>query len=295
MKTAPCPSPALSARIDPPCSSTRLLQIDKPSPSPDRSWRIAESACQNRSKTYGSCAGSMPAPVSATCSRTRGPSFDSRTCTRPPRGVNLTAFDTRFETICCTRAGSASTMPAAPSRDITKSTPLACAMGFEVSTPASTMGARSIGRGLMRSLPLTMRDTSSRSSMSWPCSCALRSMVSSARCCIVASSFPDFARRTQPVIALSGERNSCDTTARNWSLAAVATSAARRASTSATSSSLRRTIVIAQQWFSGMPSLSASRTALTSTGTSLPAAVRRIRCTSSARPCSFSSGKKCVL
>ena len=50
----------------------------------------------------------MPAPVSLTDDLDlRSPARDSRSRRVPPSGVNLIAFDSRFQTICCSRSGSA--------------------------------------------------------------------------------------------------------------------------------------------------------------------------------------------
>ncbi len=53
-----------------------------------------------------------------------------------------------------------------------------------------------------RSLPVTMRDTSSRSSMSCDCDFALRSMVSSARPAVPSGRLPPRSSRAQPRMAV---------------------------------------------------------------------------------------------
>ena len=58
----------------------------------------------------------MPWPVSLTTSSTRESTRCERTCTRPPRGVNLTAFDSRFHTTCCSRSGIARDRRRSPRR-----------------------------------------------------------------------------------------------------------------------------------------------------------------------------------
>ncbi len=277
MNTAPCPSPALRTPMLPPCSSIRFLQIARPRPRPECPRCAALSACQKWLKTNGSCASAMPAPVSATSMRTRDSARVSVTCTWPPRGVNFSALDSRFHTTCCTRAASALTTPASLSSASARPMCLACAAGSALSSAACTSGASWIGRGWMRILPLTMRDTSIRSSIRLACSSALRSIVSSARSRVAGGGLPVRATRTQPVMALNGERSSCETTARNSSLAAVAASATLRASTSAASSSLRRHSVISVQWFSGCSPSPVTRNALTIAGTSWPAASRSSR------------------
>lgn len=68
MNVEPSPSPSLMARTVPPCISTRWRTIASPSPSPPVCREWLESACLNRSNTYGRNAGAIPAPVSLTSS-----------------------------------------------------------------------------------------------------------------------------------------------------------------------------------------------------------------------------------
>ena len=84
---------------------------------------------------------------------------------------------------------------------------------------------RAASRGA--SLPLTMRETSSRSSISCACERAARSIDSSARvrCAVVEPS--GLSRCVQPMIAFIGVRSSCERFARNSSLSRVASSAWR--------------------------------------------------------------------
>ena len=82
-----------------------------------------------------------------------------------------------------------------------------------------------------------MRDTSSMSSISSACARALRSMVSSAFCSLSGDKVSARSMCVHPTIALSGVRSSCDSVARNSSLARLAASAASRASRSFTASS----------------------------------------------------------
>ena len=77
----------------------------------------------------------------------------SRTCTRPPFGVNFTAFDSRFQTTCCRRSGSPETGPTRGSRIVCMRTPLASAAGCTVATALSTIRGRSTGCTSSRILP----------------------------------------------------------------------------------------------------------------------------------------------
>ena len=67
MKVAPRPG-ALSTRIAPPISSASARLIASPSPAPAARRVDDPSTWKNRSKMRSCCAGSMPAPVSATTS-----------------------------------------------------------------------------------------------------------------------------------------------------------------------------------------------------------------------------------
>ena len=72
-----------------------------------------------------------------------------------------------------------------------------------------------------RSFPEMIRETSSRSSISFAWRRVLRSMASSARSGRASSSGPSAAGSTHVRIALSGERSSCESVARNSSFVAV--------------------------------------------------------------------------
>ncbi len=52
----------------------------------------------------------MPMPVSVTTIEQLRSSAVSSTPTVPPESVNLTAFDNRFQTTCCSRSRSPETM-----------------------------------------------------------------------------------------------------------------------------------------------------------------------------------------
>ena len=71
----------------------------------------------------------MPAPVSltviSTCESTRA----RRNWTFPPRGVNLIAFDSRFQTICWRRSASPITAAATGSKMLSMRIPFASAAG----------------------------------------------------------------------------------------------------------------------------------------------------------------------
>src|SRR5215475_6595027 len=60
----------------------------------------------------------MPLPVSLTAMQMYGSTRSSRASTRPPRGVNLTALESRFQTTCCKRAGSPVIWPISEGRSV---------------------------------------------------------------------------------------------------------------------------------------------------------------------------------
>ena len=104
------PSPSLAAEIEPPCNSTRLRAIARPSPSPPARRAAVTSPCSKASKMRaradpGGCRG----PVSVTTTRMRpGVGFSVRSVTRPPDGVNFAEFLRRFQKTCWSRAPSPS-------------------------------------------------------------------------------------------------------------------------------------------------------------------------------------------
>ena len=82
------------------------------------------------------------------------------------------------------------TSTAAGSSVVSNVSDLASAAARTASTAVSTAGASRVGVSSTRSLPATMREMSSRSSMSCDCARVLRSMVSSARAVVAALSCP---------------------------------------------------------------------------------------------------------
>ena len=162
------PRPSLSARTSPPCISTRCRTIDKPEAEPAvrASASTRRPGGTSRTRSAGTPA-SMPMPVSLTVSSSIvavARAGGRRRC--PPRGVNLTAFESRFQITCCSRSGSPTSAATHGSNwplDGARRAPRRPA----ASTPSrsSTSATRSSGLMSSRSLPLTMRDTSSRSSI----------------------------------------------------------------------------------------------------------------------------------
>ncbi len=227
VNVAPFPSPSLVALTVPPWSSTRCRTIARPNPMPP-CWRLVFwSACLKRSKTCGRKSGEIPCPVSLTtisrCELIRSDLI----CTRPPRGVNLIAFDSKFQTTCWSLTGSPGIEIAPVSITFWTRTPFASAAGLTASTAASMNVFGSDGRTSMRNLPVMIRETSSRSSTSCACALALRSIVSRAFAVCSSESWPRRSIRAHPRIALNGVRSSCEMVARNSSFSTLDSSAWR--------------------------------------------------------------------
>ena len=103
-----------------------------------------------------------------------------RTVTRPSRGVNLIAFDSRFQTICCSRSASPLISSDAAAISYSSPTPFASAVGRTAARAASTTAPIRTDRKVRLILPRMIRETSRMSSISAVCRCTLRSIVSSA-------------------------------------------------------------------------------------------------------------------
>ena len=85
----------------------------------------AESARRCAAGNPARCRCPLSLTTISTCEFTRS----SRTCTTPSFGVNFTAFETRFQTICCRRSGSPEIGAARGSRIVCTRIRLASAAG----------------------------------------------------------------------------------------------------------------------------------------------------------------------
>src|SRR6266478_3915996 len=94
----PAPT-SLVTRIVPPCSPMNFRQRASPSPVPSCFAALAPT-CLNSSNTASRSSGAMPTPVSLTDTSTAPLSSAAPTSIRPPSGVNLIAFDSRFKSTC---------------------------------------------------------------------------------------------------------------------------------------------------------------------------------------------------
>ena len=158
---------------------------------------------------------------------------------RPPGRVNFTEFDSRFQTICCSRAGSPDSVPTPGSMRFSSVMPRATIAGRSDSTMESMSGIRSTGWTSSRRRPEPMSATFSRALMSLACALALASICASARCTVARSASPCCRVCVQPSIAFRGVRSSCDRVARKSSLARLAASACVRNACSRCNSSTR--------------------------------------------------------
>ena len=180
-----------------------------PSPSPPpRARAKGWPACRKRSKSRGKNPASIPRPSSSTTSSARRRSSLVEILMWPPGSQNLTELLSRFITTCCKRTASPQTSLALSASSRLTRTSFSCAAGVVASTAASITLRRSSGDSSSLSLPLMMRDTSSRSSISRACRLALRRIVSMARPCSAGASVPAWTMCAQPVIAFNGLRSS---------------------------------------------------------------------------------------
>ena len=152
------------------------------------------------------------------------------TTTVPPRGVNLMALASRCQTICRSRVASPNTDTSSSGNFVLTTTPFACADETTAAAASRVASSTDTHRDSSRSLPVSALDTSSRSVVSCAWSRTLRSIDSSPRTVVAESSFPVRSKFTQPRIALSGVRNSCEIVARNSSFIRLAASLSCRAS-----------------------------------------------------------------
>ena len=141
---------------------------------------IEPSAWRKRSKITGSISGAMPSPWSTKRISTSSPAQRIVTSIALSLGENLIALTSRFVNTCCSRDGSPHTMTLSGGNARLIVTRRALACGSTASIADSRIIDGNVLSRSMRSWPVMIRDTSSRSLISWFCSRALRSIVSSA-------------------------------------------------------------------------------------------------------------------
>ena len=230
VKRLPAPT-SLVAVTRPPCSSTSWRTSDRPSPRPP--WRRLdeESAWRKRSNICGrKSARDAPPGVLHVERQDFAAPGRSRRVTRPPASVNFTAFESRFQMICCTRSASPIIQGAATSKCFLSSTPRAAAAGATTSIAASAI-AREIDRlqlepQLAAHDPRHVEHVVDQAGLGD--GVAIDDLAAPASS-IAGSTWRPSRILVQPSTALSGVRISCDSVARNSSLTRTASSATARA------------------------------------------------------------------
>ena len=182
----------------------------------------------------------MPMPVSATLISTCEFTRSSTTCTLPPLGVNLIAFDSRFQTTCCRRSGRRRSGRPAGRGTVASRMSFASADGRTVSIAASMNDARvdrlDVEAHLARGDPAHVEQVVDELGLH------ARVALDGLEAASVVRRGPSAPRRRtcdQPRIALSGVRSSCESVARNSSFISLMRSASVRAARSLSSSASR--------------------------------------------------------
>ena len=152
----------------------------------------------------------MPTPLSEIVTRICESTRSIRASTRPPAGVNLTAFESRFQNTWRSRSASPFIRGGSPDTVRSSVISLASAAGRTVSIASRRIREITTGCRRRRSRPVMTRDTSRTSEISCACDCALRATISSTFGMRAASTRRSRSSDTQPRMALSGVRSSCD-------------------------------------------------------------------------------------
>ena len=180
---APLPAPALSARTVPPCRSTMWRTMARPRPRPPNSPRrravLLREAIEDvrQELRLDSAALVAHAHRRAAVDRRQG----DRHAPALRAELDGVGQEVRDDLEHAHRIGARRSR--FPARRRRRSAPPWSARARSRSrAPPARPRARSTSSGAIVSLPATMRETSSRSSMSWICSRVLRSMVSPMRC-----------------------------------------------------------------------------------------------------------------
>ena len=158
---------------------------------------------------------------------------------RPLGGVNFTLFLIKFQKTCCKRAESPSTNGCIARRRNCISRCLAPISSWQISYARWRISCTQVVSKLNCNLPLAMRVTSSKSSIKRASNSTLRRITSRAS---RVSGESGMVVSSSPTIAITGEsglRNSCESSARNWSFAAFAPINSWRSLTSRVLSSTR--------------------------------------------------------
>src|SRR5262245_10956468 len=238
LKVAPLPGFDV-AEMAPPCNSTKLLAIARPSPVPPTAWVSPLWARQKRSKTCSSSSGSRPGPLSVTPNSTWRPTLPAVSRTLAPSGAYSLALVSRFESTCPIRSGSACTSGRSFST-LTVSLCFFSSNSGRIWRPMRWASGRTgVGSGSTWSLPASLRARSSRSLIIF-CSCpALSAMISAA------SSWREFrvfgcavSISAKPLTTVTGVRSSCETVSTKSSFIRSTRSRSRASRSSALAISL---------------------------------------------------------
>ena len=180
----------------------------------------------------------MPWPSSRTSTRTPPSAARSVRVIVLPRGENLAALPIRFQITCCTRPLSASSGVASSRRSSASRWPLSSSVCWTTATASRSTAPASTRSRASGSLPMLRRDMSRMSVIIRAWIDTLRSIAASP----LTSSSGGLCRCStcvQPMIAFSGVRSSCDSTAIRSSFMRESRSASPRATRSRSSSSWR--------------------------------------------------------
>ena len=239
MNVAPSPSPSLKAVTLPPCSSARWRTIASPIPSPPVLARVCrvlltetiEHVRQERRRDSNPGVGDVERDGVAVASGGH---------------ADLSAFGCELDRIGQQVPGDLLHAPRVAQEgqflrlDVRDHGDAPCFRGVAHGLECAVDHTLTVTRfESSRSLPVMIRETSSRSSMSCSWICEFRSMMSIARRVVGSSRCPAASSRAQPRMAFSGVRSSCDRVARNSSFARFAAWASSRASCSRSSSCCR--------------------------------------------------------
>src|SRR5258705_9690148 len=218
VKVDPIPT-ALVTQIVPPCSSTNLRERASPSPVPS-AFLSTVPTCRNSSNTVSWSSAAIPTPVSVTETSTSPSPRATRTSILPPSGVNLMAFERRFNSTCLTFRSSARmsatrssmtwwrAMSRRSARSRTRVTAFWIAWGKSNSLASSSIRPASI---FDRSRMSLMRDSRCRPDSRMSCRYSVCFSL-------MAPNIPWASTSENPMTALSGVRSSWLMLARNSDL-----------------------------------------------------------------------------
>src|SRR5665213_2407879 len=229
VKTEPFPD-SLVTVTSPPIISAKRRLIARPRPVPPNFRVVEASACVKGVKSFSSCSGVMPMPVSVTAKLSHGaPALSGRVTSRRtvPFSVNLLALDKRLNRICRTLVRSPYMAPAPGAHSIWRALFFFSTSGCTVTPTSCTMRATSNASRYSSIFPASTLDKSStpftRASRCLP---AVRIFSRSGmKLWTPSSTASSCSNSLYMMTALRGVRNSWLMLARNWLLEELAASA----------------------------------------------------------------------